>query len=185
MVALGFASMGAVLQSVISRLPVAAAKLTARVMRALRNACRPSGVAGGLIADLTRSRSELIAENVLLRQQLIVASRGVKRPGFRGYERGLLVLLARVLPRWRAALLLVKPETVLRWHRTGFRLFWRRKSRSAGSREPRLAPDVLALIKRMAAENRLWGAERVRGELLKLGVRVAKRTVQMDAIAPR
>jgi hypothetical protein len=135
----------------------------------------------------TRSRAELIAENVLLRQQLIVASRGVKRPGFRGYERGLLVLLARLLPRWRDALLLVKPETVLRWHRAGFRLFWRRKSRSAGSREPRLVPDVIALIKRVAAENRLWGAERIRGELLKLGIRVAKRTVQryMRGARPR
>jgi transposase InsO family protein len=147
-------------------------------MGAVHDACRPSGVAGGLIADLTRSRAELIAENVFLRQQLIVASRAVKRPGFRGYERGLLVLLARFLSRWREALLLVKPETVLRWHRAGFRLFWRRKSRSAGLREPRLALDFIALIKRMAAENRLWGAERIRGELLKLGIRVAKRTVQ-------
>jgi hypothetical protein len=81
--------------------------------------CRPSGVARSLIADLTRSCAEQIAENVLLRQQLIVASRGVKRPGFRCHERGLLVLLARVLPRWRDALLLVKRETVLRWHRAG------------------------------------------------------------------
>jgi hypothetical protein len=136
---------------------------------------------GGLIADLTRSRAELIAENVLLWQQLIVASRGVKRPGFRGYERGLLVLLARVLPRWRDALLLVKPETVVRWHCAGFRLFWRRKSRSAGRRESRVAPDVIALIQRMATESRLWGAERIRGELLKLGVRVAKRAVQRYA----
>jgi hypothetical protein len=113
-----------VLRIVIPHLVVAAAKLAARVMRTLRNACRPSSVTGGVIADLTRSRAELIAENVLLRQQLIVASRGVKRPGFRGYERGLLVLLARFLPRWPDALLLVKPETVLRWHRAGFRLFW-------------------------------------------------------------
>ena len=72
----------------------------------------------------------------------------------------------------------MQPETVLRWHRAGFRLFWRRKSRSAGPCEPRLGPDVIALIQRMAAENRLWGAERIRGELWKLGVRVAKRTVQ-------
>jgi putative transposase len=152
--------------------------LAERVMRALRNASRPSGVAARLVSDLTRSRSELIAENAFLRQQLIVASRGVKRPAFRGHERGLLVLLARLLPRWRCALLLVKPETVLRWHRAGFRLFWRHKSRAAGSREPRIARDVIALIKRMASENRLWGAERIRGELLKLGIRVAKRTVQ-------
>jgi putative transposase len=161
-----------------SRLAARAANLAARVTIVLRNACRPSGVAAGFIADLTRSRAELITENALLRQQLIVASRSVKRPAFRGHERGLLVLLARVLPQWRHALLLVKPGTVLRWHRAGFRLFWRRVCRSAGPREPRVARDVIALIRRMAAENRLWGAERIRGELLKLGIRVAKRTVQ-------
>jgi hypothetical protein len=131
-----------------------------------------------VVADLTRSRAELIAENAFLRQQLIVASRGVKRVRFRGHERGLLVLLARLLPRWRGALLLAMPQTLLRWHRAAFRLLWRRKSRSAASREPRKAPDVIALIRRMAIENRLWGAERIRGELLKLGIRVAKRTVQ-------
>jgi len=167
-----------VLRILGSRLAAVAPRLATRAKSVLRNACRPSSVAGGVIADLTRSRPELIAENALLRQQLIVASRGVKRPGFRGYERGLLVLLARLLPRWRDALLLIKPETLLRWHREGFRVFWRRKSRSTGPRESRLDPGVRVLIERMAAENRLWGAERIRGELLKLGVRVAKRTVQ-------
>ena len=107
-----------------SRLAATVAGLAARAMRALCNACRPSGVTSGFIADLTRSRAELITENALLRQQLIVASRAVKRPAFRVHERGLLVLLARLLPEWRQALLLVKPETVLRWHREGFRLFW-------------------------------------------------------------
>jgi transposase InsO family protein len=141
---------------------------------------------GGFIADVTRTRAELIAENALLRQQLIVASRGVKRPAFRVHERGLLVLLASLHSQWRRALLLVKPETVLRWHREGFRLFWRRKSRSRCPLEPRVAPDVVALIRRMAINNRLWGAERIRGELLKLGMRVAKRTVQryMRGTAP-
>jgi putative transposase len=161
-----------------SRLVASLAGLAARAMRALWNACRPTSVAGGFIADLTRSRAELVTENALLRQQLIVASRAVKRPAFRVHERGLLVLLASLYRQWRHALLLVTPETVLRWHREGFRLFWRRRSRSVGPREPRLAPNVVALIHRMATENRLWGAERIRGELLKLGVRVAKRTVQ-------
>ena len=160
------------------RLVTSLAGLAAQTMRALRDACRPSGVTGGIIADLTRSRAELITENALLRQQLIVASRAVKRPAFRVHERGLLVLLASLHRQWRHALLLVKPETLLRWHREGFRLFWRRKSRSRWPREPRVAPDVVALIRRMATENRLWGAERIRGELLKLGIRVAKRTIQ-------
>jgi putative transposase len=93
-------------------------------------------------------------------------------------ERRLITLLAAALPRWRAALLLVKPETVLRWHREGFRLLWRWKSRSTNASALRISPDLVRLIRRMAAENRLWGAERIRGELLNLGIRVAKRTVQ-------
>jgi hypothetical protein len=72
---------------------------------------------------MTRARSELIAENALLRQQLIVAARAVKHPVLLGHERGLLILLARLVPLWRGALLLVKPETVFRWHREGFRLW--------------------------------------------------------------
>jgi hypothetical protein len=178
MIVRGFAPIAPVRGSLWFQLAATASRLATRAMRALRTACRPSGVAGGVVTDLTRSRAELIVENAFLRQQLIVASRSVKRGRFRGHERGVPVLLARLLPRWRSALLMVKPQTVLRWHRAAFRLLWRRKSRSAGSREPRMAPDVIALIQRMAIENRLWGAERIRGELLKLGIHVAKRTVQ-------
>ena len=140
----------------------------------------------GLIADVARSRTELLLENALLRQQLIVASRKVKRPIFRAHERGFVVLLARLLPHWRNALLLVKPDTVLRWHREGFLLFWRWKSKNTKSCTSRVDPDVIALIHRMAAENVTWGAERIRGELLKLGIRVAKRTIQryMPKIRP-
>ena len=75
-------------------------------------------------------------------------------------------------------MLLVKPETVLRWHREGFRLFWRARSRPPVAAAPRIAPETVELIRRLADENRLWGAERIRGELLKLGVNVSKRTIQ-------
>jgi putative transposase len=174
--------MGLVLKGLVRRLCSVARRRASAFCAALRQVSRPFPLVGrsvgGLIADVSRTRRELIAENALLRQQLIVASRAVKRPTFLGYERGLLVLLARFVPLWRNTLLLVKPETLLRWHREGFRLWWRWRSRSRRSHEPRLAPDVIALIRRMARENRLWGAERIRGELLKLGVRVAKRTVQ-------
>jgi putative transposase len=141
----------------------------------------------GVAGDLVRSRQELMAENTLLRQQLIVASRTVNRPKLQPHERGLLVLLARLVPRWRDALLLVKPETVLRWHRAGFRLFWRHRSKPDARREPKLAGDLIALIRRMATSNATWGAERIRGELLKLGLRVSKRTIQkyMRGIRPR
>jgi len=152
----------------------------AGVAKAIREALRPRpcSIVGGLATDMLRSRSELLTENVLLRQQLIVAARKVKRPVFRRHERTLITLLVAALPRWRDALLLVKPETVLRWHREGFRLLWRWKSRPKKAPAPRISSDVIELIQRMATENRLWGAERVRGELIKLGIHVAKRTVQ-------
>ena len=87
------------------------------------------------------------------------------------------MLLARKLKGWRDALHIVKPETLLQWHRHGFRLYWRQKTRHKG-RKPRLEPETIALIKEMAVENRLWGARRIRDELRKLGIKVSKRTVQ-------
>jgi transposase InsO family protein len=126
---------------------------------------------------MTRSRADLIAENVMLRQQLIVLKRQVKRPQLTNGDRIRLVLLARCTEFWQQALLIVQPDTLLRWHRDLFRRYWRRKS-SNKNRKPRVSPDTIALIRRMAQENRLWGAERIRGELLKLGVRVSKRTIQ-------
>lgn len=131
----------------------------------------------GTVADLARSKPQLVAENLLLRQQLIVLNRSVKRPQFTPTDRSLFVLLASRVQSWKDALLIVKPETVLRWHRQGFQFFWKRKSR-ASSHEPRIPAETIVLIKEMATNNRLWGAERIRGELLKLGIKVAKRTVQ-------
>ncbi len=144
----------------------------------MRTATRPVSIVGGVLRDVSRTREELVAENTALRQQLIVVARTVKKPKFAGHERGLVVLLARLMPRWREAMLLVKPETVLRWHREGFRLFWRARSRPPVAATPRIAPETVELIRRLANENRLWGAERIRGELLKLGVNAAKRTIQ-------
>jgi transposase InsO family protein len=89
----------------------------------------------------------------------------------------MLVLLARLAPTWHKATLLVQPETILRWHRHGFRLFWRRTSKHTGA-PPRIAAEPSARIEQMATNNRLWGAERIRGELLTLHIRVAKRTIQ-------
>jgi len=89
----------------------------------------------------------------------------------------LLVLLARLVRTWNQALLIVQPETLLCWHRELFRLYWKRKSKAA-SHKPKVAEETIALIRQMARENRLWGAERIRGELLKLGIRVCKRTIQ-------
>jgi putative transposase len=131
----------------------------------------------GVLSDLTRSRSDLIVENALLRQQLIVLNRQVKRPLLTRRDRFLLVLVARCSRFWKQALHIVQPDTLLRWYRDLFRFYWRLKSKRKQSK-PKIPPETVDLIRTMAKENRLWGAERIRGELLKLGIRVCKRTVQ-------
>lgn len=129
------------------------------------------------VIDLSRTKQELIVENALLRQQLIVLRHQVKRPQLTRSDRFLLVLLASRLRAWKNALLIVQPDTLLRWHRQGFCLFWKRKSK-ARSPYRKVPAQTVELINRMAQENRLWGAERIRGELLKLDIQVCKRTVQ-------
>ena len=127
----------------------------------LTEAFRPLPVITGLVGALVLSREELVAENMMLRQQLIVASRKVKKPCFRLHERGVLVFLSSVVRRWREAILLVKPDTVVRWHREGFRLFWRSKSKSGGVRKSSLGKETIEIIRHTSLKNRLWGAERM------------------------
>jgi len=127
------------------------------------------------LTDLTRSRCELIAENAFLRQQIIVLKRQRPRPGLTRRDQMVLVLLVAKVRGWNDSLLLVKPDTLLKWHRAGFRLFWRQKSQGQ-SRVPRISAEAIALIKEMAVHNRLWGSKRIRGELLKLGIGVNRRT---------
>jgi len=129
------------------------------------------------LTDIARNKSELVAENALLRQQVIILRRQVKRPTCTKTDRMLLVLLASIVRTWKQALFIVQLETLLRWHRHGFKLFWKYKSRAA-SNNPRISQETVAMIQEMARDNRLWGAERIRGELLKLGIRVCKRTIQ-------
>jgi len=130
----------------------------------------------GTLRDLIRTKPQLIAENALLRQQLIVLNRSVERPHLTSSDRSLLVLLASRVRAWKESLLIVQPDTLLRWHRQGFRLFWRRKSRSQ-TRAPGIPATTITLIQEMASNNRLWGVKRIQGELLKLDIRVAKRTI--------
>ena len=130
----------------------------------------------GAVTDLTRHKSDLLLENALLRHQLVVLQRQSKRPRLIWKDRLFLVLLASQLLTWRQTLLVIQPDTLLRWHRDLFTHFWRSKSQHRGGHPP-LSPEIIALIKRMATENRLWGAERIRGELRKLGWRVGKGTV--------
>jgi len=136
-----------------------------------------ANLVSGAVGDVAKSQRELIAENTLLRQQLIVLQRQVKRPRLKRQDRLLLVVLASKVGAWRQALLLVKPETLLGWHRDLFGLVWKRKTTTT-SRKSRVPAETIALIKQLARENRLWGAERVQGELLKLDIKLAKRTIQ-------
>ena len=131
----------------------------------------------GTVVDATRSKRDLIAENAFLRQQLIVLKRQTPRPALTPQERGLLVLLASRVRGWKDALLVVKPGTLKKWHRAGFQLYWRHKSKGK-PRKPRISPEAIVLIQRMAVENRTWGAKRIRDELRKLEHRVNKRTVR-------
>jgi putative transposase len=164
-----------VLLSIKQRICLCLHKLQAYILRWLKPST--TSLALGTFADLTRGKAELLAENALLRQQLIILCRQVKRPVYRKRDRLLLVVLASMVRTWKQALFLVQPETLLRWHRELFRVYWTHKCR-VHERKPRLSSEAISLIKEMAANNRLWGAERIRGELLKLDIRVSKRTIQ-------
>jgi putative transposase len=151
------------------------------IKRSLRQLTKPDNHSLVLNAalDMTRSKQELILENALLRQQLSVLQRQIRRPKLSWRDRTLIVLLTSKLRSWRQALVIVQPDTVLRWHRDLFRRIWKRKTKSDKKPgRPPLADEVVALIKQMAEENRTWGAKRIRGELLKLGIEVSKRTTQ-------
>jgi len=123
-----------------------------------------------------RSRCDTALEVLALRQQVAVLKRKRPRPTLNSLDRLFWTLLHRCWSRWADVLVLVKPETVVGWHRAGFRLYWRWRSRPRGGR-PKIDAEVRALIRRLANENARWGAPRIHGELLKLGFAVSERTV--------
>ena len=121
-----------------------------------------------------KTKARLEAEIVLLRHQLNVLRRRARpKPRLAVADRLLFVWLYRLFPSVLNAIAIVQPETVIRWHRTGFRLYWRWKSRARGGR-PKVLMEIQRLIREMSVANRLWGAPRIHGELLKLGVEVAQ-----------
>jgi putative transposase len=138
------------------------------------------------IVTCCRSRALLVAENLCLRQQLLVLRRGHPRPRLSDGDRRFWILACRWFSDWRNALLVVNPATVLGWHRRGWRAYWRWRSRRRGAsgRWP-IAPELQALIRRMAAENRLWGQRRIQAELARLGLEVSARTVAKYMCRPR
>ena len=130
-----------------------------------------------LLPFLFGGHRQLALENLALRQQLAVYKRTLPRPKLRTVDRLLWVGLARVWTSWRQALVIVSPDTVLRWQRRRFREYWTQLSgRPTGGRPP-INAELKALVGKMAAANPLWGAPRIHGELLKLGIDVAERTV--------
>ena len=130
------------------------------------------------IAAFFRSKALLVAENLCLRQQLLVLQRRHPRPRLQDQDRRFWILASRWCPHWRQSLLIVTPGTVLGWHRKGWKAYWRWRSRRRGrSGRQTIPPDVKLLIRRMAAENFLWGQKRIQAELARLGVTVSARTV--------
>jgi hypothetical protein len=124
-----------------------------------------------------RSRNSLGLEILALRQQLSVLKQRNARPRLSRWDQLFWVVLRRIWSGWAEVLVVVKPETVVRWHRAGFRLYWRFLSRRKEKGRPRIGSGLRKLIERMAKENPTWGAPRIHGELLKLGFDVSERTV--------
>ena len=130
-----------------------------------------------VLASLFKSRAKLAAENLILRQQInVLRRRTPKRPYLKNTDRFLFVWIYRWFPSVLEAVAIVRPETVVRWHRAGFRAYWRWRSRNRVGR-PKVSAELRTLIGEMSGANALWGAPRVHGELLKLGFEVAQSTV--------
>jgi len=117
-----------------------------------------------------------LRSNVALRHQLEVLQRNAKRPRLGPSDRALWAVLSRILPDWRRHLTIVQPDTVIRWHRAGWRLYWRWRS-DPGRGRPTVPAEARALIRRMSLENPLWGAPRIHGELLKLGYDICQTSI--------
>ena len=131
----------------------------------------------GMVIDLLRSRVALEAEILILRQQINVLRRTrPRRPPFISIDRLILGGVCRLFPKMYDALAIVRPDTVIRWHRAGFRSYWRWKSRHRCGR-PAVPLEIRRLIREMSLANPLWGAPRIHGELLKLGIDIGQTSV--------
>ena len=123
------------------------------------------------------ARHRLAMEAAALRQQLAVYKRAHPRPKLNRFDRLFWVVVPRIWTNWSEALILVKPDTVISWHRAGYRLFWTWRSRRKRVGRPKVAGEVRDLIRRMKRENPTWGAPRIHGELLLLGFEISEPTV--------
>ncbi len=134
---------------------------------------------------LLRDRAELAAENLALRQQLAILEQCLKRPRLRKRDRIFWAWLFRFWSNWRSALVIVQPQTVVRWHQQGFRLYWRWKSRSGKVGRPKIDAKIRKLLRRMCRENPTWGAPRIHSELQLVGYDVSETTVDKYMIRRR
>ena len=132
----------------------------------------------GLVSLLFRSHVGLAAENLALRHQLMVLKRSVKRPRLRVRDRLFWVWLSRIWPDWRSCLVIVKPDTVIKWHHQGFKLYWRWKSRTPKPGRPKIDPEIREFIRQMSRDNLTWGVPRIRDELALLGIHVSEFTIR-------
>ena len=137
------------------------------------------------LRSLLRSQAGLAAENLALRQQLAILQHKSKRPRLRTRDRIFWAWLSRLWPNWRSVLLIVQPETVVRWHQQGFRLYWRWKSRSGKVGRPTIDSGIRKLIRRMSRENPSWGVPRIQSELALLGHIVCETTVSKYRVRHR
>ena len=125
--------------------------------------------------QLFMTKQNLILENLMLRQQLNIYKRKNKRPKLENIDRIILVWISRIFSNWKSALVVVKVSTLIGWHKKGFKLYWKRKSRRVG--RPNIDWELTKLIRRMQKENPTWTAQRIQGELVKLGLSVCDNTV--------
>ncbi len=131
-----------------------------------------------LRGGIARDRRDLVLENIALRHQVDVLTRTRRRPALLLGDRLLWLSLSRTWPAWRKHLVIVQPDTVVRWHRAGWRRYWRWRSRPGRRGRPRIDPAIAVEIRRMTEENPRWGHMRVLGELRKLGFRVSLQTIR-------
>ena len=137
-----------------------------------------------ILSLIFRDHSVIIAENIALRHQLMVLKRTIKRPKIRKRDRIFWVLLSKIWNSWKKSLFIIKPETVIKWHRHGFKLYWRLKSKHKPGR-PSIDYKIISLIHRMSKENSTWGAPHIQSELMLLGYTVSESTVAKYMIKGR
>ena len=130
-----------------------------------------------LLRSLLVPRLVLVTENLALSQQLLVLRRSTNRARLRHRDRLFWIALSQLWQNWRSILVIVKPETVIKWHRQGFKCYWRWKSRPGRVGRPKIDQEIRDLIRKMSRENPMWGVPRIQAELVLLGHKIAKSTV--------